>query len=169
MDLLRGYHSQQFILSVELEALADTFPQYDAGGCTVIRATLLPRLRTIHLIEERWIFPALERRLPPASIYRSLIQRLVNEHCEDRDAALDLSLELARLHDRNSRRELEGIAFQTRALFRSLRRHAACEADILVPAIRRFLSRHEVGAVIDAYRRPSSSQNAANVFEFLCS
>ncbi|WP_062011168.1 hemerythrin domain-containing protein [Aureimonas sp. AU4] len=167
MDLLRGYHSQQFVLSLELEALADTFPQYDAGGCAAIRATLLPRLRTIHFIEERWIFAALERRLPPVSIYRSLIQRLVDEHGEDRDAAIDLSLELVRLHERNSRQELEGIAFQTRALFRSLRRHAACEADILIPAIRRFLSRQEVGAVIDAYRRPSSSQSAGNVFEFL--
>jgi hemerythrin-like domain-containing protein len=152
LDLLVSYHAEQLGMCADLESMADRLPSEDPMHCRTLVTSFGSRLRVHHELEEERIFPLLERSLWKAAPLRIDLQRLVHEHGEDQDAVGDLSEELRSLSARDSARTTDAVAYQTRALFRSVRRHATYESEIVLPLAVAILSDRDLDALTWAYQ-----------------
>lgn len=151
MGRIIRFHALQIVVCSELEALADSLPKPDPLSCRRLASTLVRDLRVHHELEEAHVFPAIDRRLHRHSLRNIDFGRLVLEHREDRDAAQDLSEELVLLADEDAMITMEGLAYQARSLFRSVRRHVAHEAEVVLPMAASLLSDREIFDMFAAY------------------
>ncbi|KQU76440.1 hypothetical protein ASC75_02145 [Aminobacter sp. DSM 101952] len=113
-----------------LEAVADSLPRPDRRLCRQIAAELKPAIEAANRLEEEILFPAALGRLPAAGT-GATIDRLRLEHAQDNAAADEIVRILVGLSRGGGKRTWDAIGYMLRAYFLAVRRHVACEQNLL--------------------------------------
>ncbi|KQT50662.1 hypothetical protein ASG43_05070 [Aureimonas sp. Leaf454] len=133
--------------------MSDGLPAFDIARNGAFVRDLAPHLRVHHCLEEGWLFPLLTGRLPGHGETTVNLLRLKQEHMEDCDAASDLGDHIRHVLEDAGDVQAERLAYQTRALFRSLRRHVAFEVEVIFPLAERLLTADDLLCLSHAYDR----------------
>lgn len=133
LETLLALHSRQGLLCQRLEDIADQLPSSTPRACLEAAWSARILIGPLHAVEETCFFPLLESRLPASLQISISTARSRQEHVEDRDAALDIIVNLKRLAAGCSRPEIDLISYQLRSFFVAMRRHEAREQEILFP------------------------------------
>lgn len=128
---LNSTMDQKLALCAALEGIADGLPHsVDRLACLRIAAELVPSLRRIHAYEEEELFPRFVGDVPARA---ASVSRLCVEHVEDECFADELTEVLLVVGRGGAIENPEALGFMLRGFFQAVRRHAAFEAEHVLP------------------------------------
>ncbi|MCH9765910.1 MAG: hemerythrin domain-containing protein [Alphaproteobacteria bacterium] len=141
LQVISDEHALQLELCNILEAIADALPSNPDPHLVQISVELLTKGWPPHIeIEEKCLFPMLQRHANDNPVLRGILERLQFEHVGDEDlvdelvVALELYLEEGHVTRPNS------LGYMLRGFFASQRRHIGWEEDVVLPMARELFS-----------------------------
>lgn len=130
--------ADQLSLCRELEDIADSLPaNVNKQKCIHAARALGPLIKTVHVYEERVLFPALAGGAV-ADELSATIDRLKFEHFADECFAEELSERLIHLGAGDPNINMEATGYMLRGFFEGLRRHIAFEREHLAQRLTRL-------------------------------
>ncbi len=142
LALIAQSHACQLALCEDLEAIADGLPvNVNRQLCLHLARVVCPTVAAAHEVEERVLFPAVQRLSSSLTDLDGTIERLRWEHFEDMCFAEELHDALLSIGRGEPKMTADAAGYMLRGFFEGVRRHVAFEQEMLAPLMQLAMSK----------------------------